>query len=61
MLIADQYRLEMLIRHKRQLADDLNGYYPKKEQQDIAEAYKQLDEAFNNLIAKEAEYLSKQA
>lgn len=61
MLVADQYRLEMLIRHKRQLAEDLNGYFPKKEQQEMAEAYAELDRAFNNLIAKEAEFLSKQA
>lgn len=60
MFVADQYRLETLIRHKRLLAEDLHGYYPKDNQPDMIEAYKNLNAAFDNLIAKEARYLSEQ-
>lgn len=55
--VINQLRLEILLRHKRELAEELSVLRVKNSELD--EAYSNFDKAYTELIAKEAEILSK--
>lgn len=55
--VINQLRLEILLRHKRELADELSLL--KIDNIELNKAYGSFDKAYTELITKEAEILSK--